>query len=930
MDPSELIDRVFSSKLVSDALCRERLLGGKLDVNAARLYLELPVPLRPEVSVFVDCSYYRENYPDVKLAEIDPFLHFFYHGYEESRSPHPLIDPRHIKAVDEHLLPSDSGIEGLHEVLLYNLANPSPYFLLDHYRTYLTPNDDASEGLLAHFLTYGIRKGWRPNPLFDPVWYAAHQMNPPGDPLSAIRQFVLHGDFEGRTPSPAFSGVKYLRRHTDVVEARTAPLAHFLTVGRSEGRVYFPEQEEHADDDEKQAKMQFRAKAQNLLPVCARRPIHFDTGCDPAISVIMPVHDNFTLTLQALTSLRDNFLGTIELIVVDCGSTDETRFLESYVRGAKVLRFGGNLGFVHACNAALTVVSAAAVLYLNNDVELVPGAVATALERLTSDARIGAVGGKIIRSHGRLQEAGCIIWRDGTTQGYMRDALPLTPEVNFVRDVDYCSAVFLLVRSALLHELGGFDEAFAPAYYEDTDLCVRLSQLGYRVVYDPTIVVHHLEYGTSGDRLPIKQICDNQRAFVEKNVEWLQSRHAPNAVAEVFARSTGRNAPRLLFIEDTVPMRMRGSGHARSNDLVRTIAGLGWQVTVYPVDEKQLDPAAVYADFPDTIEVMYDRSLDQLEEFLRVRSGYYDTIWIARAHNLDRVIPVLERCGIGTDSLPRCILDTEAIAALREAERVRLADPAATLDVDAAVMREFANGHFCHRLVAVNEQEAAILRPLGFEDVSVIGHMREVTLTPRKWKDRSGLLFVGAIHALASPNYDSLSWFIEAVLPIVEQALGWETRLTVVGFTEQGVSLERFGDYPRVSLLGAVADTRGLYDAHRIFVAPTRFAAGIPYKVHEAASFGVPVVASELLRRQLGWENGRELLSADVTDPGAFARHIISLYQSEALWSAIRAAAAERLRQENNPARYRSLVGSILDEQDVPAEVGSTAQCRHC
>jgi hypothetical protein len=67
-----------------------------------------------------------------------------------------------------------------------------------------------------------------------------------------------------------------------------------------------------------------------------------------------------------------------------------------------------------------------------------------------------------------------------------------------------------------------------------------------------------------------------------------------------------------------------------------------------------------------------------------------------------------------------------------------------------------------------------------------------------------------------------------------------------------------------------------------------------------------------------------------VTDPGAFARHIISLYQSEALWSAIRAAAAERLRQENNPARYRSLVGSILDEQDVPAEVGSTAQCRHC
>jgi glycosyltransferase involved in cell wall biosynthesis len=227
-------------------------------------------------------------------------------------------------------------------------------------------------------------------------------------------------------------------------------------------------------------------------------------------------------------------------------------------------------------------------------------------------------------------------------------------------------------------------------------------------------------------------------------------------------------------------------------------------------------------------------------------------------------------------------------------------------------MREFANGHFCHRLVAVNEQEATILRSLGFADVSVIGHMRDVALTPRKWKDRSGLLFVGAIHETDSPNYDSLSWFIEAVLPIVQQALGWETHLTVVGFTEQGVSLERFGDHPRVSLLGAVADTRPLYDAHRIFVAPTRFAAGIPYKVHEAASFGIPVVASELLRRQLGWENGRELLSADVADPGAFAHHIISLYQSEALWSSVRTAAAERLQQENNPARYRHLVSESL------------------
>src|SRR6185503_12342195 len=115
------------------------------------------------------------------------------------------------------------------------------------------------------------------------------------------------------------------------------------------------------------------------------------------------------------------------------------------------------------------------------------------------------------------------------------------------------------------------------------------------------------------------------------------------------------------------------------------------------------------------------------------------------------------------------------------------------------------------------------------------------------------------------------------------------------GYTGAEVSLDRFRDHPRVTLRGAVSDLTPLYDSHRVFVAPTRFAAGTPYKVHEAASFGLPVVATELLRRQLGWENGRDLLSADATDPAAFARHAIVAQRDEALWSRLRDTSLERL-----------------------------------
>ena len=170
----------------------------------------------------------------------------------------------------------------------------------------------------------------------------------------------------------------------------------------------------------------------------------------------------------------------------------------TFAAGGGQFPFDTNIGFVRGCNAALQFSTGEVVLYLNNDTELAPGAIAAALRRLNGDLTIGAVGGMILRSHGAVQEAGNIVYIDGSTLGYGRDLSPLAPEVNFVRDVEFCSGVFLMARRALLSELEGFDEAFAPAYYEDTDLCLRLRAAGYRVVYDPAIVVHHLEYGKAG------------------------------------------------------------------------------------------------------------------------------------------------------------------------------------------------------------------------------------------------------------------------------------------------------------------------------------------------------------------------------------------------------------------------------------------------
>ncbi len=368
----------------------------------------------------------------------------------------------------------------------------------------------------------------------------------------------------------------------------------------------------------------------------------------------------------------------------------------------------------------------------------------------------------------------------------------------------------------------------------------------------------------------------------------------------------------MLFIDDTIPMRMIGSGFVRSTDIIQLMASLGYHVTIYPLNRSSFGLANVYADMPDTAEVMHDGEFSALAEFLTARRGYYDAIWIARTHNLDRVKPLLERVAGVTRRLPRIVLDTEAITSLRDAAHAALSGEK-PVDVDAAIRREFANATICQNVIAVNPDEAQSVRDLGFSNVTVLGHLREPQPTQRSFTERAGLLFIGAMHHADSPNYDGLVWFIEMVLPLIENALGWETRLTVVGYTGVDVSLAQFREHPRVTLRGPVVETERLYDSHRIFVAPTRFAAGAPYKVHEAASFGIPVVATELLRRQLGWENGSDLLSAEPDEPADFARHVVTLYRDAALWQRLRDNAMERIRKENNRAQYEAVIRQVLE-----------------
>ena len=257
----------------------------------------------------------------------------------------------------------------------------------------------------------------------------------------------------------------------------------------------------------------------------------------------------------------------------------------------------------------------------------------------------------------------------------------------------------------------------------------------------------------------------------------------------------------------------------------------------------------------------------------------------------------------------RVVLDTEALACNREVAEGVL--HGRRLDLATLLKREMALAHLAHEVVTVNRQEAAQLSAIGVSQVRVLGHTMPLCPTDRGFADRADILAVGSLYAEGTPNFDGLRWFLDEVWPLVKAALPG-VRLLVAGFVAEGLDAAALLSGPDVVHLGYVEDLRGLYDLARVFVAPTRFSAGIPYKVHEAAAHGLPVVATERLAEQLGWTAGTDLLAQDPFDPAGFAAAVVSAYRDPVQWHALRHAALARITNECDRQAFTEVVAAAL------------------
>ena len=336
--------------------------------------------------------------------------------------------------------------------------------------------------------------------------------------------------------------------------------------------------------------------------------LDFRPRTTPKVSIVMLLCNRAEVTLACLRSLAFGLNTTpFELILVDNGSTDKTGAMLDQIEGATIIRNPQNVGYPMGVNQGVAQASGEYLLLLNNDTEVLGRSIDAAVECLDTNASVGMVGGRVVLLDGTLQEAGCVIWRDGWPGQFARGWSPDDPAVMFERDVDYCSAAFMMTRRQLFVQSGGFDEVFSPGYFEDPDFSVRLRRAGWRARYLPDIVILHYENATSSSLFNVKELSRrNHRLFCARHADWLENQPPCGLLPMLHHRRADDIGLNVLVV----------GASSTTERTVLALESLGAMVTVAMND-------AGSVRLPRTVEVVPVASRADLERLLMMRMGYY-------------------------------------------------------------------------------------------------------------------------------------------------------------------------------------------------------------------------------------------------------------------------------------------------------------------
>jgi O-antigen biosynthesis protein len=638
-------------------------------------------------------------------------------------------------------------------------------------------------------------------------------------------------------------------------------------------------------------------------------PLQMPTAALPKFSLIIPVYGQHLLTFTCLKSIAATCAThDIEVIVMDdCSPTDVATELAK-VEGVRFVRNEKNLGFLRTCNRGVDQASGEYVVILNNDIILTDGWLQAMANVFVQHKNVGMVGAKLIYPDGVLQEAGGIVWRDGSAWNVGRNDDANKPEYNYLREVDYCSGACLMLRREFWNTLGGFDERYVPAYYEDTDLAFRVREAGQRVMYQPRSVVVHFEGRSSGTDVTqgVKQHQVTNQATFAKRWQHVLAKHRVNGMQPHLERD--RYITRRVLVVDACMLTPdHDSGSLRMFEMLGLMAELGCKVT-FVADNREYREPYVSQIQALGVEVLFHPFLVPVPEYLENEAAKFDVVMLSRATVACKYVDLVKRCAPSV----KLIFDTVDLHFVREERQAALV----AVNRDSSLLRAAAERTRRQELHAmslsditlvVSPSETKLLATLvPAVKVRIVSNVHQNMPGPKPFPERDGILFIGGFRH--PPNLDAITWYVENVLPIIRKKAP-QLITTIIG-SNAPPSLQKFAANDFV-IAGFVEDVADHFHKAKLSISPLRYGAGVKGKVNLSMQYGVPVVATPVSTEGMYLEDGVNVFVADSSE--AFADAVIRLHTDEALWHRLRQGGLENIERYFSRERACESLKVILD-----------------